>query len=64
MYILGGYCGYCGTQCSRADDGNGLPNLITPELPFIKDIVCEPCWKKLRGKLTQMVNDLMGDPSK
>lgn len=61
MYILGGHCGYCKRECSRSsrEEDSHKPTLITPELPFVREIVCEPCWEKLKSKLTKMVDDLM-----
>lgn len=61
MYTVSGPCGYCKKRCSRSghEEDRGLPILITPESPFIKEIVCELCWRKLKDKLTDTVDEIM-----
>lgn len=66
MYIIGGTCEYCKTYCSRSgeDRDKGSPILITPNLPFVREIICQPCWVKLKSKLTSLVDSFMAGESK
>lgn len=49
MYLLKNYCDYCDTYCSREDEDKGkLPLLYTPQIPFMKEVVCENCMKKIK----------------
>lgn len=55
MYIIGGNCDYCKQHCSRDPQGDGLL-LHTPEIPFIREVVCDTCWQKIITYLDRAID--------
>jgi hypothetical protein len=59
MYVLKASCHYCGVRCSREEEDAGkLPKLYTPEIPFVREIVCGGCFEKIRRYYDQLLLEI------
>lgn len=62
MWIVSGSCDYCKQRCTRDYKSDGtLPTLHTPNVPFIREVVCGPCLEKLSERCDKLFASLLAD---
>ncbi len=60
-WIIGGNCDYCKARCARQTDEK-VPLLYTPEIPFMRQIVCANCMEKFSVHFDKVFESIANSP--
>lgn len=66
-WIIGGSCDYCKARCARQTEcarqtDEKVPILYTPEIPFMRHIVCANCLEKFRVHFDKVFESIAKSP--